>query len=68
MVYGGSKPTGSQGATQRREEEGVFKGGKRKYKFSSTLTLRAGDDRQKHQLCMTTQKTSLLVSPFSLFI
>ena len=45
MVYGGSEPTGRREATRGREEEGGFKGWKRKCKFSSIL--RAGVDRKK---------------------
>ena len=45
MVYGGSGQTGWQEVTRGREEEGGFKGGKRKCKFSSIL--RAGVDRKK---------------------
>jgi hypothetical protein len=50
MVYGGSGPTGWQEATRGREEEGGFKGGKMKCKFSSIMKIN-GDRKQSSPLC-----------------
>ena len=63
MVYGGSGPTGWQEATRGREEEGGFKGGKMKCKFSSMMIT----DGDRHHF-VPTEKPRLLVPPFSLYI